>query len=667
MKLIFKNPIFVNAIILKIILAFLFSSQYSSELFLPFLNSASLVNWNPWQLYYDKGILDAFPYHGLMFLLLVPFAFLGELLGSSGFFIKLPLIIADLSILIVLLKLLRNYENRVLFYYFLNPIIIYGTYIHSQLDIIPTALLFASIYFLTIQKTRTSSVFFGLAIVTKIHVVVALPLIAYYIYQKFSTLEVFKYFVLSTVIALLFDFPFIFSDGFFYMVIANPKQSLLFDSFYNIGSLSLLFPIAIIILVYLHLFNQNKLNHDLLFFYFGILFTSLISFIYPSPAWYTWMIPFVSIFFVKNQDQNKSFFLYGFFSLSYIIFFIFFYISEYKDIYFLGHEIDLKFRNENLINISFTVLEVSLIAIMYAFYKYGIKSNSIYKKQTNLSVGIGGDSGAGKSRLLLSLKHILGNKLLAIEGDAEHKWERNDLNWEKFTHLDPKANYIHRQAEAINQLKHNQSIYRSDYDHKLGKFTKPELIEPREFIVIAGLHPFYIPKLRKNIDFKIFLDTDETLRKQWKINRDVSNRQYSKENITQQIERRTIDSKKYIYPQKKFADLIINYFPNNNFNPEIRDINIDIGLKITLSASIYVENLVKALNSKSVLWDYNDDLNSQYIILKNIPLNNFETLAWDTIENLNEVIDANTKWDTGYDGLLQYLCLKIICEKLKEV
>src|SRR6056300_1420525 len=242
MKLIFKNQIFVFAITLKIILAFLFSSQYSSELFLPFLNSVSLVNWNPWQLYYDKGILDSFPYHGLMFFLLVPFAFLGELLGSSGFLIKLPLIIADLSILIVLLKLLRNYENRVLFYYFLNPIIIYGTYIHSQLDIIPTALLFASIYFLTVQKIRTSSVFFGLAIVTKIHVVVAHRLIAYYIYQKFSTLEVFKYFVLSTVIALFFDFPFIFSDGFFYMVITNPKQSLLFDSFYNIGSLSLLFP-----------------------------------------------------------------------------------------------------------------------------------------------------------------------------------------------------------------------------------------------------------------------------------------------------------------------------------------------------------------------------------------------------------------------------------------
>ena len=94
---------------------------------------------------------------------------------------------------------------------------------------------------------------------------------------------------------------------------------------------------------------------------------------------------------------------------------------------------------------------------MYAFYKYGIKSNSIYKKQTNLSVGIGGDSGAGKSRLLLSLKHILGNKLLAIEGDAEHKWERNDLNWEKFTHLDPKANYIHKTSRSHQSIK-TQSI-----------------------------------------------------------------------------------------------------------------------------------------------------------------------------------------------------------------
>ena len=667
MKLILKRPIFIYIFIFKTILAYLFSSQYSSELFLPFLNSISFENLNPWQSYYEKGMLDSFPYHGFMLFLLAPFAFLGELIGVAEFAIKIPLLIADLIILIILLELLPNKENKILFYYFLNPIIIYGTYIHSQLDIVPTMLLFTCIYFLTIQKKTLSSIFLGLAVATKIHVIIAIPLIAFYIYKKFSLFEVSKYFLLSLIIVLFFDFPFLFSDGFFYMVIANPKQSLLFDAFFKVGELNLLFPIAIISLIYLHLFNQNKLNYDLMFFYFGILFTCTVFFIYPSPAWYIWMIPFVSIYFIKNQNQNKSFALYGLFSLSYIIFFVIFYISEYKDIYFLGQEINFKFRNENLRNVSFTVLEVSLLTIMYGFYKYGIESNSIYKKQSNLLIGIGGDSGSGKSTLLSSLKDILGFRLLAIEGDGEHKWERTDSNWDKYTHLDPKANYVHKQADAILQLKQNQSIHRSEYDHNLGKFTKPELVIPKEFIVIAGLHPFYIPKLRKNIDFKIFLDTEETLRRHWKILRDVLKRQYTKEKIEEQLERRLADSKKYIDPQKKFADMIVKFFSNNNFEPGLESADTGICLKITISTSIYMEDLIGLLQSSDITWDYNDDLNSQYIILNKPPLNNFKILAMNTIENLNEIIDANAKWANGYNGFIQYLCLKIICEKLKEL
>ena len=74
----------------------------------------------------------------------------------------------------------------------------------------------------------------------------------------------------------------------------------------------------------------------------------------------------------------------------------------------------------------------------------------------------------------------------------------------------------------------------------------------------------------------------------------------------------------------------------------------------------------KQFNSNEITWDYNEDLNSQYIILNKAPLNNFKILAMDTIENFNEVIDANAKWAEGYNGFLQYLCLKIICEKLKD-
>lgn len=662
---IFKQSIFRYVIVFKLFLLFLFSSQYSSELFYPFLNSVSLENLNPWQFYYEKDLVDSFPYHGLMLLLLTPFAFLGEFIGGGESLLKIPLLIADLGILFILLKLFPHKEKKIYLFYFLNPIVIYAIYIHSQLDIIPTALMFATIYLLTLQKIRLSAIFFGFALATKFHVIIALPLVLFYLYKKFQLNFSVKYLAISLLVLITFDLPFIFSDGFIHMVLLNPKQSLLFDTFYNIGSVKLLLPVAAILMVYFHFFNQNKVNHDLLFFYFGLLFTVTIFFIYPGPAWYVWMIPFVVIYFIQNKNQNKALMLHAAFSFAYLVFFVLFYKSEYKDILFLGQTVDLKIYNENLQNLSFTILEATLLAIIYAFYKYGIKSNSIYKKQTNLSIGIGGDSGAGKTTLLNNLQGILGDKLLQIEGDGEHKWERGDENWNKYTHLDPKANHIHKQAEAIYELKHNQSIYRSEYDHNNGKFTKPQKVEPKEFIVIAGLHPFYLPKLRKNIDLKIYIDTDENLRRHWKILRDTKKRGYSVEKIVQQIDSRMDDAKKYIYPQKYFSDVVIHFFPINSFELGEKETTISMGLKLTFDANIHIENILERLGCDFV-WDYNDDLKSQYIELKTAPKIDFENIAIDTIDNINEIITPNAKWDKGYDGFIQLISLKMISEKLKE-
>ena len=450
------------------------------------------------------------------------------------------------------------------------------------------------------------------------------------------------------------------------MVITNPKQSLLFDTFFNVGSLKFFLPIATIMLIYLHLFNQKKLNNDIVFFYFGILFISIIIFIYPAPGWYTWMIPYISFFFIKNHNQNNSIIMHIVFSSFYIIFFIFFYISEYKDIIYLGQILDFKIRIEILRNLSFTILNVSQIIIIYAYYNYGTKSNSILKRKTNLLIGIGGDSGSGKSSLQFILKNIFGKKLLTIEGDAEHKWERDNVNWNKFTHLDPKANNIHNQADALIELKKNKKILRSEYDHNTGKFAKPKLTEPKEFISIASLHPFYLPKLRKIIDFKIYLDTDEKLREHWKIIRDTSERGYEKRKIIQQLKDRIKDAKKYILPQKNFADLVVNFFPINSFTPGIKNSKNDIGLKITMNTNVNLEEITTDLDTNFFIWDYNDDLKSQYLIFKDLPKIDFETLANNTIENLNEIVDLKADWNVGYNGLIQYICLKIISEKLKE-
>jgi uridine kinase len=652
-------------LVIKVLILLVFSSEYSSMLFQPFVNT--FINnglINPWQFYVEHNLnLDSFPYHSLMLLILWPFAALSNLFHFEALF-KLPLLFADLGILYILLKTFPNKEKSVYLFYFLNPIIIYAIYIHSQLDIIPTAILFYAVYLLMLNKFNFSSVVFGLALATKIHIVIALPLLFFYLYKIKNIKVAFKYVAVSLTIFLLFDLPFLFSHGFIQMVVLNPKQSLLFDSFYNIGSVNILLPIAAIFMIYLHFFNQKKVNHDLLYFYFGILFTATIFFIYSGSAWYVWMIPFVSIYFIQN-DNNKSRLLYIGFSVVYLIFFVFFYKSEYKDILFLGDEINIKIDNNRLADISFTLLEMTLVAIMYAFYKYGIKSNSIYKKQLNLIIGIGGDSGVGKTTLLNNLQNLLGDKLLQIEGDGEHKWERGDENWSKFTHLDPKANHIHKQSEAIFSLKHNEIIFRSEYEHSNGKFSKPKKVKPKEFIVIAGLHPFYLPKLRKNVDFKIYIDTDESLRRHWKIIRDTKKRGYSTEKILEQIESRMEDAGKYIYPQKEFADMIIKYYPVNSFILGGENQAIILGLNLTFDANIHVEDILDKLNCPFT-WDYNDDLKSQYIKIESRPEVNFKNIALNSIENINEIVALDIKWDSGYEGLIQLISLKMISERLKE-
>ena len=652
-------------ILFKLILLFIFSSQYNTELFTPFLKSISFENLNPWTSFYENNLKDNFPYHGLMLMILAPFAILGDLFNMSESLIKIPLLVADLSILYVLVKLFPSNEKKILLFYFLNPIILYAIYIHSQLDLIPTALLFFSVYKLNLKKIKLSALFFGLALATKFHVIIALPLIIFYLFKKYNFKIACNYLLISFSVLFIFDLPFLFSEGFIQMVLLNPKQSLIFDAYYSIGSLKLLLPVFVILIVYFHFFNQNKVNQDLLFFYFGLLFTSTIFFIYPGPAWYVWMIPFISIYFIQNKNNVKGLILHFVFSFSYMTFFIMFYESEYQDILFLGNPIDLKILNENLRNIAFTSLELSLVAITYVFYKYGIKSNSIYQIKTNLSIGIGGDSAVGKSSLLNSLKDILGDRVLQIEGDGEHKWERGDQNWKKYTHLDPKANHMHKQADAIYNLKHNKSFVRREYDHSSGKFKDPTKVEPKDFIVIAGLHPFYLPKLRRTIDIKIYLDTDETLRRHWKILRDTKKRGYSVEKVLSQIEIRMDDAKKYIYPQKNFADLILSFYPLNEIQLGEENKKIELGLKCVFDASINVENILEKL-SCDYEWDYNDDLKSQFIELKTAPNDDFKNIAFETIDNIRELISENAKWDQGYSGLLQLLNIKLISEKLKD-
>lgn len=167
-----------------------------------------------------------------------------------------------------------------------------------------------------------------------------------------------------------------------------------------------------------------------------------------------------------------------------------------------------------------------------------------------------GDSGSGKTTLASFISNRL-DESTTVECDRYHKWERGHEMWGKMTHLNPQANNVDLMIEDIKNLKEGRSILRREYDHSAGTFTDKEEIKPSKNVIVCGLHTFYCPK--ETSDFKIFMDTVQPLKTQWKMARDTGQRGYKPSQVQHQIARRKKDYFLFLAPHIEDADLIVNF------------------------------------------------------------------------------------------------------------
>ena len=181
----------------------------------------------------------------------------------------------------------------------------------------------------------------------------------------------------------------------------------------------------------------------------------------------------------------------------------------------------------------------------------------------NVIISVGGDSAAGKTTFCAGLKEYLSGlpsklDVLILECDRYHKWERGSKEWQQYTHLHPEANQLDKMKDDIIQLKANNQIQQVDYDHHSGKFTSAHIIHPSSVVLVCGLHSLFDSTLNYVSDLKIYLDPDEQLQKEWKIQRDQKERGYSRQQVLASIDARQEDRDKYIKPQKMNADMIVS-------------------------------------------------------------------------------------------------------------
>ncbi len=665
--------VFSLTVLLKIVLLVLFSSGYQDQLFIPFVLNFIEQGGNPWE--YHQASTEAFPYPPLMLYILSIFLYPLHLLPDNsileGILYGLPLLISDLVITAILIKLFIWHKKEIYIFYFASPIILFSTYMHGQLDILPTAILFSSVYLLAKRYYLYSAIFAGIAISTKFHTVAALPLLAIYLLNQGKYKETAYMVLIPIAMYTGLSLPYLSSgEGYEELVMQNEKQNMIFDSFFAIGTVKVYLPLLAAAIIYLRFAAYRKINADLLFAAIGALFSIFLLLIEPSPAWYVWVAPFFTIFYIRYFDGLQHYILNTSLVGLYILYYLFFHHYDHSKLLFLGQEViwSININDLPLGNIIFTALQAVLLTIIYQFYKNGIGSNSTYTMEQSFIIGIGGDSGAGKSTLIGNLRSIFNNELLELEGDSDHKWERGHDNWQAYTHLDPKANLLHRQAEQVGQLKNRKSIQRSDYDHTTGKFTEADKIKPKDFIVLAGLHPFYLPKMRKVIDLKIFLDLDERLRTSWKIDRDKKHRGYTEEQILNSLSARQEDSNRYIQPQKQFSDLVISLFPTEEDEFSGHQYNGKLGLEIAMNASIPLNDVILSFQEHNchIHWDYSADLKTQHIRFGTEPFNlDINWYVNNYITNSSELLDT-PNWQPGYAGIIQFLTLLAISEIMQD-
>ena len=136
------------------------------------------------------------------------------------------------------------------------------------------------------------------------------------------------------------------------------------------------------------------------------------------------------------------------------------------------------------------------------------------------------------------------------------------MTYEERTHL----NYDHPNAfdtelmlEHLRQLKAGNPINCPIYDYTIHNRSRNfQVIYPTNVIIVEGILIFENKELCKEMDIKIFVDTDADIRIIRRIQRDVIERARSLESVIQQY-MNTVKPmhEEFVEPSKKNADIIV--------------------------------------------------------------------------------------------------------------
>lgn len=177
-------------------------------------------------------------------------------------------------------------------------------------------------------------------------------------------------------------------------------------------------------------------------------------------------------------------------------------------------------------------------------------------------IGIAGGSGSGKTMVSQRLFDDLGSdKVIIIQQDSYYK----DLSHLRFEER-KKHNFDHPDAlddellmRHLRELLNGKHIDQPIYDFTLHTRKKEtRRIGNHIIIILEGILILHNPLLRKLMDIKVYVDTDDDIRLIRRLRRDIRERGRDLDSIIEQYEQSVRPMHlQFVEPSKRYADIII--------------------------------------------------------------------------------------------------------------
>ena len=176
-------------------------------------------------------------------------------------------------------------------------------------------------------------------------------------------------------------------------------------------------------------------------------------------------------------------------------------------------------------------------------------------------IGIAGGTGSGKTTITRRLIECFGEEVSVIHHDNYYK-AHHDMSYEERA----KLNYDHPNAfdtdlliRDLRRLKQGKSVSCPVYDYSIHDRTdRTVTIHPTRVIIVEGILIYESRELCREMDIKIYVDTDADVRILRRIVRDVRDRARSLESVIDQY-LTTVKPmhEEFVEPSKRRADVII--------------------------------------------------------------------------------------------------------------